>query len=42
MTKTVYESPSTNVLELRPWRVFLSSGESAKVITGYKWDEDEE
>lgn len=41
MTKTVYESPSTEVLELQPWGMILASGEQAQVISGYSWDDDE-
>ena len=41
MTKTVYESPSTDVFEVQSRGMILSSGEKAQVISGYDWDDDE-
>ena len=41
MTKAIYESPLTEVLEMGTINTFLASGEKVSIVTGYDWDEDE-
>lgn len=41
MTKSNYESPLTEMLEVEIERTFLASGETANIVSGYSWDDDE-